>query len=162
MAGKKAKRPLPAKGWPRPAAATRVRRMACTTALAFLAWSMIFATLAPGARAQAVQEVRYTDWSRMPPLQRAGFVMGVFDYMSGVVLADDPYLDANSKGLANCRVGLDIDAPMLIKMIDVHYNNHLKARAQLTTVAVLHVALMEVCRNFINENRRQANLDEFP
>lgn len=103
--------------------------------------------------------ISYPQWRAMPDDIRVGFVLGGYDAFGGVIHGDDPYLEANVRGVAACGPGIGLSAAMMVRMIDVYYDAHPEARVEMAAVAALHMSLLDVCKDYVNAARFEARLN---
>lgn len=122
--------------------------------------TFIFATVCVLAASAALAGpiVRYQQWRTMPDDARLGYVIGGYDALGGVIHGDDPYLEANVRGLAACGPGIGLTPGLMVRMVDVYFDQHPEAQAEFSAAGALHVSLLQICKDYVNAVRSEAQL----
>ena len=64
-----------------------------------------------------------TDWDSMPPLQKIGYVQGVFDEQTMLLTSDDEEVIRLKKHRSACVANMGMTPQGLIELIDTTYRN---------------------------------------
>jgi hypothetical protein len=100
----------------------------------------------------------YADWRALKEGQKLGYVMGAFDSGLIIILEDDPYSEANARGITSCSKQLKLDNGMLVQLIETNYAQNPDSWA-LGPSQVLRTGLFAMCKTYINNFRRAKGLD---
>ena len=60
----------------------------------------------------------YAGWRALSAGQKLGYVMGAFDLGLNTSSDDDPYGEANSRGVTSCSQELKLDSGMLVQLVE--------------------------------------------
>jgi hypothetical protein len=99
----------------------------------------------------------YADWRALNAAQKLGYVMGAFDWLN-TFSDNDPYVEANSRGITSCSQQLKLDSGMLVQLVETNYAQKPDSWA-LPPSAVLSTGLFAMCKTYINSFRRPKGLD---
>lgn len=100
----------------------------------------------------------YADWRALNAGQKLGYVMGAFDNGLIIVFEDDPYSEANARGITSCSQQLKLDSGMLVQLVETNYAQSPDNWA-LGPSQVLRTGLFAMCKIYINNLRRAKGLD---
>lgn len=100
----------------------------------------------------------YAGWRNLNAGQKLGYVMGAFDGGLNTFSDDDPYGEANSRGILSCSQQLKLDSGMLVQLVETNYAQNSDNWA-LGPLQVLGKGLFAICKTNINNFRRAKGLD---
>jgi hypothetical protein len=100
----------------------------------------------------------YAGWRALNAGQKLGYVMGAFDSGLIVIAEDDPYSEANARGVLSCSEQLKLDSAMLVQLVETNYAQNPDSWA-LAPSQVLRTGLFAMCKTYINNFRRAKGLD---
>jgi hypothetical protein len=100
----------------------------------------------------------YADWRALSSEQKSGYVMGAYD--SGLITfsENDPYSEANSRGISSCAQQSKLNSGMLVQLVDTYYAQHPDSWT-LPPSQVLGTGLFAMCKTYINNFRNAKGLD---
>ena len=75
-----------------------------------------------------------------------------------VIAEDDPYSEANARGVLSCSEQLKLDSAMLVQLVETNYAQNPDSWA-LAPSQVLRTGLFAMCKTYINNFRRAKGLD---
>ena len=90
--------------------------------------------------------------------QKLGYVMGAYD--SGIITfsENDPYSEANSRGISACSQQSKLDSGMLVQLVETNYAQNPDSWAAPPSI-VLKNGLFAICKTYVNNFRRAKGLD---
>jgi hypothetical protein len=100
----------------------------------------------------------YADWRALKEGQKLGYVMGAFDSGLTTFSENDPYSEANSRGISSCTQQSKLDSGMLVQLVETNYAQNPDSWA-LPPSVVLSNGLFAICKTYINTFRRAKGLD---
>jgi hypothetical protein len=100
----------------------------------------------------------YAGWRTLNAGQKLGYVMGTFDGGHATFFENDPYSEANSRGIISCSQQLKLDSEMLVQLVETKYAQSPDIWA-LAPSQVLGTALFAMCKTYINNFRRAKGFD---
>jgi hypothetical protein len=100
----------------------------------------------------------YSDWRALNEGQKVGYVMGAYDGGLITFSENDPYGEANSRGISSCVRQSKLDGGMLVQLVETNYAQKPDSWA-LPPSAVLSSGLFAICKTYINDSRRAKGLD---
>jgi hypothetical protein len=84
--------------------------------------------------------------------------MGAFDHGLLTFSDDDPYGEANSRGISSCSQQFKLDNGMLVQLIETNYAQNPDSWA-LAPSQVLRKGLFAMCTTYINNFRTTKGVD---
>ncbi|SDS16798.1 hypothetical protein SAMN05444158_1218 [Bradyrhizobium canariense] len=84
--------------------------------------------------------------------------MGAYDGGLGTFSENDPYAEANSRGISSCTQQSKLDSGMLVQLVETNYAQNPDSWA-LPPSSVLSKGLFAICKTYINNVRRAKGLD---
>ena len=100
----------------------------------------------------------YAGWRNLNAGQKLGYVMGAFDGGLNTFSDDDPYGEANTRGILSCSQQLKLTDGMLVQLVETNYAQNPDSWA-LFPLQILRKGLFAMCKTYINDFRRAKGLD---
>ena len=117
-------------------------------------------SLIPTSSSQAGYMNQYSEWKNQSLAVKIGYVMGVFDAASTVIVNGGQDAHAEAAGFSSCVSRLRITAQILAETIDAAYARTTKSWGYPPSV-VLRNELLAPCKGDINRERRSLGLTPF-
>lgn len=88
----------------------------------------------------------YAGWRALKEAQKLGYVMGAFESGLNTFSDDDPYSEANSRGITSCSQQLKLDSGMLVQLVETNYAQNPDSWALMPS-QVLSTGLFAMCKD---------------
>jgi hypothetical protein len=100
----------------------------------------------------------YAGWRALNTGQKLGYVMVAYDAGLGTYSQDDPYDEANVRGVLSCNKQLKLDSGMLVQLVETKYAQNPDSW-ELPPSLVLKNGLLSMCKTYISNFRGAKGLD---
>ena len=132
--------------------------MMVTAAVWYIVTVMVIATAGQPGTAHAGFVDTYGEWRKLSALQKATYLIALWDVFSSFTLVHGAYGDADVPALKRCGERAQLDAAMLYDAVDGWYKRDTSNWDKPPFVAFYDAIVRSRCRNEVNEERRKRNL----
>ena len=84
--------------------------------------------------------------------------MGVFDIRFGTFTNGDAYGEADTRAIEKCGEKLKLDSSTLVELVETNYAQNPASRGT-PPMAVLHLAVLTMCKTDVNDFRKAKGLN---